>query len=92
MKIVLADLHEHLIAADLPILAVRRTHEQKIEMVFTDEATEDQRKAAELMVREYDQEAVDEQKPKPVTTDEINSAKSLADVKALMIRMYEIKG
>lgn len=55
----LATLHNKLIAANAPIISVRLTKEQTIELVFTDEATAEQKIAAQAIVTHYDQAADD---------------------------------
>ncbi len=91
-KIVLADLHEKLALAGLPILSVRRMADD-VDLVFFDGATDEQIKAANQIVADYDQAAVESSKESDgLTLDEINSAKTVADLKALMIRQYNLKG
>lgn len=88
--IVLADLHDALKAANLPIISMR-SKAGAIELVFTDDATSEQKAAAQALVDSYDQATIDAKKPQPVTMEDIEAAKTVADMKALMIRMLNEK-
>lgn len=85
------DLHDKLAAAGIPVITVRLTREMKIELELAD-ATDAQKAEAQVLVDGYDQAAVDAAKVQPVTLDEINNAKSVADLKAIVARMHATKG
>lgn len=91
-KINVGDLHEKLAAAGIPVVTVRLTRELKVELELADNATDAQKAEAQTIVDGYDQAAVDAAKVQPVTLDEINNAKSVADLKAIVARMHATKG
>jgi DNA-binding LytR/AlgR family response regulator len=91
-KINVGDLHEKLAAAGIPVVTVRLTRELKVELELADNATDAQKAEAQTIVDGYDQAAVDAAKVQPVTLDDINNAKSVADLKAIVARMHATKG
>jgi len=93
MTIKLSDLHEKIAAAGIPIqgVALDRPGKPGISIDFKDEATTEQRAAAEEIVRTYDQDAVDAAKEKPVTIDDIHNAKTIPDLKAILIKLQQAK-
>ncbi len=91
-KINVGDLHDKLAAAGIPIVTVRLTRELKIELEFEANATDAQKAEAQALVDSYDQAAIDADKEQPVSLDDINNAKSVADLKALLVKMYATKG
>jgi len=93
-KIIVADLHQKLIEAGLPVesVALDRPGKKGVSIDFQQEATAEQKALAEQIVKDYDQDAVDALKPKPVTLDDITNAKTVNELKALMIRQYQLKG
>ena len=93
-KIIVADLHQKLIEAGLPVesVALDRPGKKGISIDFQKDVTAEQKALAEQMVKDYDQSTVDAVKPKPVTLDDITNAKTVNELKALMIRQYQLKG
>lgn len=91
-KINVGDLHEKLAAAGIPVVTVRLTRELKVELELADNATDAQKAEAQTIVDGYDQAAIDAAKEQPVSLDEINNAKSVADLKAIVARMHATKG
>ncbi len=91
-KINVGDLHQQLAAAGIPIVTVRLTRDEKIELQVAEDATEEQRTQARAIVDGYDQAAIDAAKEQPVSLDDINNAKTVADLKALLVKMYATKG
>lgn len=93
-KIIVADVHQKLIDAGLPVdgVALDRPGKTGLSIDFGTDATDEQKAAAELIVKDYDQDAVNAAKEKPVSLDDFNGLKTIADVKALMIRQYHSKG
>jgi hypothetical protein len=91
-KINVGDLHDKLAAAGIPIVTVRLTRELKIELEFEANATDAQKAEAQALVDSYDQAAIDADKEQPVSLDDINNAKSVADLKAIVARMHATKG
>lgn len=92
MKINVGDLHEKLAAAGIPIVSVRLTRDLKIELEFETNVMNFQKADAQAIVDGYDQAAIDAAKVQPVSLDDINNAKSVADLKALLVKMYATKG
>lgn len=92
VRIVLADLHNALLKADVPILSVRRLPSGTIELVYGDDVTEAQKADGSAILAAYDQDALDAKKPKRVSVDDINAAKTVADLKALLIQMHDLNG
>jgi len=93
--IVLADLHDRLLAAGIPILSVRLTKDLAVELVFQEEATAEQKLSALVIVEKYDQAEVDAAKPTfdgPLSAEEINAAKTLPELKALLVKAFTTKG
>ena len=89
-KVNVADMHDKLAKAGIPVVTVRLTREQQIEVEFAPEATPEQKAAAQEVVYAYDQEAEDAAKAArsvPVTAADIDAAKTVADLKALLHRM-----
>ncbi len=96
MTINVGDVHTKLQAAGIPIhgVALNRPNKPGISIDFKDEATKEQRLEAQLIVADYDQEAEDAAKPAPagvLTAEEINNAKSVQDVKALLLKLFPTK-
>lgn len=91
-KINVGDLHQQLAAAGIPVVTVRLTRELKVELELADNATDAQKAEAQTIVDGYDQAAVDAAKVQPVSLDDINNAKSVGDLKALLAKMYATKG
>ena len=85
------DLHEKLAAAGIPVVTVRLTRELKVELELADNTTDVQKVEAQAIVEGYDQAAVDAAKVQPVTLDDFNDVKTVADMKALLIKMYLAK-
>jgi hypothetical protein len=88
-KIIPMDLHNKLEAAGIPIHGV--SEDGRID--FKDATKEQQDQAAQI-VADYDQDEVDAAKIdlQPVTLEDINSAKTVSDLKTLLIRLHNIKG
>jgi len=93
-KIVVADLHQKLIEAGLPVesVALDRPGKPGVSIDFQKDATAEQKALAEQIVKDYDQDAVEAAKPKPVSLDDINNANTVTELKALMIRQYQTRG
>lgn len=93
-KIVVGDLHKKLSDAGVPIdgVALDRPGKPGVSIDFHVDATEEQKAVAAQIVKNYDQDVMEAEKVQPVTETEINSAKSIPDLKALMIRQYRAKG
>jgi len=93
-KIVVGDLHQRLVEAGVLIdsVALDRPGKPGVSIDFQKDATAEQKALAEQLVKDYDQSAVDAVKPKPVTEEDINSAKTVNELKALMIRQYQTRG
>ena len=89
-KITPIDLHTKLEKAGIPIDGV--SQDGRID--FKDEATDEQKEAAAAILRDYDQEAEDAAKVPDagdVTDEEIDAAKTVADLKVLLKRMRKGK-
>lgn len=89
-KIAVGQLHEKLIGAGVPVVTVRLTKAQRIELEYEPDTTDAQKVVAEQVVAAYDQAAEDAAKAArnaPVTVEEIDAAKTIADVKTLLHRM-----
>lgn len=86
------DVHETLAKAGIPIVSVRLTRDLKIELEFETGMSDAQKANAQALVDGYDQAAIDATKAQPVTLDDINNAKSVADLKSLLAKMYATKG
>lgn len=94
-KIKVADLHRKLAEAGIPIdgVALDRPGKPGISVDYQAEATPEQMTQAEAIIKDYDQEAEEAAKgDDTVTLDEINSLKTVADVKAFLIRQHNLKG
>lgn len=93
-KIIVSDLHQKLIDAGLPVesVALDRPNKKGISIDFAKNATDEQKAAAELIVKEYDQDVVNAAKVQPVTLEDLQSIKTVNDVKVLMIRQYQTRG
>ena len=93
-KIIVGDLHQKLIDAGLPVVGVAldRPGKRGISLDFEGEPSSEQKAAAELIVKEYDQDAENAAKPSGLTVDEINNAKTVADLKTLLITQHNLKG
>lgn len=73
-------------------VALDRPGKKGVSIDFQKEATDEQKALAAQIVKDYDQDAVNAAKEKPVSIDDINNLKTIADVKALLIKQYQIKG
>lgn len=93
-KIVVGDLHQRLVEAGVLIdgVALDRPGKPGVSIDFQKDATAEQKALAEQIVKDYDQDAVEAAKPKPVSLDDINNAKTVTELKALMIRQYQTRG
>lgn len=93
-KIIVGDLHQKLIDAGLPVVGVAldRPGKPGISLDFAETASAEQQAQAAQIVKEYDQDTVDALKPQPVTEAEINNAKTVADLKTLLIKQHNLKG
>jgi hypothetical protein len=95
-KIVVADLHAALVKAGIPIegVALNRPGQPGISVDFTADATEDHKASAKALVDAYDQDQVDAAKATTELDMEalINSAKNVADLKALLLKLYANQG
>lgn len=93
-KIKVADLDAKLRAAGIAIdgVALDRPGKKGISIDFQAEATAEQKALADQIIKDYDQRAEDAAKVKPVTEEEINAAKTVNDLKALLIRQHHLRG
>lgn len=93
-KINVSDLHRKLAAAGVPIegVALDRPGKKGISVDFLADATAEQKALAEQIIKDYDQTAEEAVKVKPVTEEEINAAKTVNDLKALLIRQHNLRG
>lgn len=83
-KIIVGDLHQKLADAGIPITTVRLTREQQVELEFGEAATDEQKAAARQIVDSYDQADEDANE---LTDADIDSAKTVGDLKALLKKM-----
>ena len=89
-KITPIDLHTKLEKAGIPIDGV--SEDGRID--FKDEVTAEQKEAAAAILRDYDQDVEDAAKVPDagdVTDEEIDAAKTVADLKVLLKRMRKGK-
>lgn len=83
-----AILHGKLMGAGIPIDGVSFHREMGYRIDFRTEATAEQRAQAQQMVATFDPNEVQpETERNTVTIDDINDAKTVADLKALLIKM-----
>jgi hypothetical protein len=91
-KIIVGDLNNKLAAAGINVISVRLTKAQQIELQFADGVAEADKARAQQIVKDYDQDAENAAKPTGLTLDEINNAKTVADLKTLLIKQHNLKG
>jgi hypothetical protein len=93
-KIVVADLDAALRKAGVPFdgLALDRPGKPGITVDYQKEATPEQIAQAEQIIKDYDQEAVTATKGQPVTQADIQAAKTVNDLKALLIQLHNLQG
>lgn len=91
-KIIVGDLHNKLAAAGINVISVRLIKEQQIELQFADGVAEADKARAQQIVKDYDQDAENAAKPSGLTVDEINNAKTVTDLKALLVKQHNLKG
>lgn len=87
-KIKVGELDAKLRAANIIVDTVRLTSDQKIELVFPKDTDDSVKAQALTIVASYDQAAEDAAKArKEVTQKDIDGAKTVDDLKALLTRM-----
>lgn len=91
----LVNLHDKLTTAGIPVVSVRLTKDLQIELQLADDVTAEQKLSAAVIVEQYDQAAMDAAQPTfegPLSVDEIEAAKSIPELKALLIKAFTTKG
>jgi len=93
-KIKVADLDAKLRAAGIAIdgVALDRPGKKGISIDFQAEATAEQKALADQIVKEYDQDEADAAKAPDVTLEAIQAAKTVNDLKAILIQLHNLKG
>lgn len=93
-KINVGDLHAKLLAAGVPIdgVALDRPGKSGISVDYQNDATPEQKAQAEQIIKEYDQDEEDASKTPELSIDAILAAKSVSDLKTILIQLYNLKG
>ena len=81
------DLDAKLREAGIPIDGISLGNDGKVRIDYQGEVAKELRDTADQIVKDYDQAEIDAEKPTPLTLTEINGVKTIADAKAILLKL-----
>ncbi len=92
-----SDVHALLTLLGIPVVTVRFSKDKGLEAEFEKEATPKQQQDAKAVMDTWNQAEVDAAKPDTTLTsgltgEEVKAAKTVNDIKDLLIKAYNLKG